>query len=142
MPSGKCRCSAYRPLSLDRGGGGLPRCPYSPGCRQGAYQATYLLSLSPLSLPGRAKQCIGIGPALFAAIERLTQSDRLLLVLDELPYWVARDESVPSILQNWWDERGHTLNLMLVLCGSAVQMMERLLSGPAPLAGCTTARWE
>ena len=79
-------------------------------------------------------------PALFATLARLAGTERLLLVLDELPYWVARDESLPSVLQNWWDERGRMLNLMLALCGSAVQMMERLLTGPAPLAGCTTGR--
>ena len=78
--------------------------------------------------------------AVFAAIERLAGDGRILLILDEIPYWVARDESVPSILQNWWDARGRYLDLMLVLCGSAVQMMERLLTGAAPLAGCITGR--
>jgi AAA+ ATPase superfamily predicted ATPase len=78
--------------------------------------------------------------SIFALIERLASSERLLLVLDEIPYWVARDESLPSVLQNWWDERGRYLNLMLILCGSAVQMMERLMSGEAPLAGCITGR--
>lgn len=79
-------------------------------------------------------------PAVLAVIERLATRDRLLLVLDELPFWAARDESMPSVLQNWWDERGRRLNLMLLLCGSAVQMMERLMSGEAPLAGCITGR--
>jgi AAA+ ATPase superfamily predicted ATPase len=79
-------------------------------------------------------------PALFAVIEQLTRQGRLLLVLDEIPYWAARDESLPSTLQNWWDERGRNLDLLLVLCGSAVQMMESLLSGAAPLAGCITGR--
>jgi AAA+ ATPase superfamily predicted ATPase len=78
--------------------------------------------------------------AIFALIEQLAQRERLLLVLDEIPYWAARDASLPSVLQNWWDARGHRLNLMLVLCGSAVQMMEGLLTGAAPLAGCITGR--
>ncbi len=78
--------------------------------------------------------------AVFALIEQLAHHERLLLVLDEIPYWAARDASLPSMLQNWWDARGHTLNLMLVLCGSAVQMMEGLLTGAAPLAGCITGR--
>jgi uncharacterized protein len=82
----------------------------------------------------------GTWPAVFALIERLSRDERLLLVLDELPYWATRDESLPSVVQNWWDERGRHLNLMLVLCGSAVQMMERLLTGDAPLAGCVTGR--
>lgn len=40
-------------------------------------------------------------PGVFALIERLCAGERLLLVLDEIPYWVARDESLPSILQSW-----------------------------------------
>lgn len=79
-------------------------------------------------------------PAVFATIERLATTERLLLILDEIPYWVARDESVPSILQNWWDSRGRALNVMIILCGSAVQMMEKLLTGEAPLAGCLAGR--
>ncbi len=78
--------------------------------------------------------------AIFALIERYSQQGRFLLVLDELPYWVAKHDQVPSVLQNWWDQRGRHLNLMLIICGSAVQMMERLLSGEAPLAGCPTGR--
>lgn len=78
--------------------------------------------------------------AVFALLERLAGTGRLLLVLDELPYWVARDPGLPSILQNWWDARGRRLDLMLILCGSAVQVMERLLTGEAPLAGCLTSR--
>ena len=78
--------------------------------------------------------------AVFALVERLAHEERLLLVLDEIPYWASRDESLPSVLQNWWDARGRHLNLMLVLCGSAVQMMERLLTGEAPLAGCISGR--
>src|SRR5947209_12389183 len=34
--------------------------------------------------------------AVFALVERLADAGRLLLVLDEIPYWVARDESLPS----------------------------------------------
>jgi uncharacterized protein len=79
-------------------------------------------------------------PAVFALIERLAQRRRLLLILDEIPHWVARDESLPSLLQNWWDARGGRLDIMVVICGSAVQMMERLLTGEAPLAGCVTRR--
>ncbi|HEY8283439.1 MAG TPA: ATP-binding protein [Chloroflexota bacterium] len=79
-------------------------------------------------------------PAVFALIEAVTRDGRLLLVLDELPYWVARDESLPAELQNWWDARGRYLDVLLVLCGSAVQMMERILTGDAPLAGCLTGR--
>jgi uncharacterized protein len=76
----------------------------------------------------------------FALIARLASAARLLLILDELPYWVARDPSLPSTLQNWWDADGRHLDVLLLLCGSAVQMMERLFSGEAPLAGAVTGR--
>lgn len=79
-------------------------------------------------------------PGVWALVERLCARERLLLVIDEVPYWASRDPALPSVLQNWWDARGRNLDLMLVLCGSAVQMMEHLLSGEAPLAGCVTGR--
>jgi pimeloyl-ACP methyl ester carboxylesterase len=75
-----------------------------------------------------------------ALLARIARDARLLLILDEVPYWVARDPSVPSTLQNWWDAEGRHLNLMVLLCGSAVQMMEQLFSGEAPRAGCVTGR--
>ena len=81
----------------------------------------------------------GSWAAVFALVEQLARRDRPLLVLDEIPYSAARDASLPSALQNWWDGRGRTLDLMLVLCGSAVQMMEGLLTGAAPLAGVSPA---
>jgi hypothetical protein len=102
--------------------------------------------------PGLIAQPPASWAAVLALIEQLAQRtctapnavrckcERTLLVLDKIPYWAARDASLPSALQNWWDARGHTLNLMLVLCGSAVQMMEGLLTGAAPLAGCITGR--
>ncbi|MGI5836772.1 MAG: ATP-binding protein [Chloroflexota bacterium] len=79
-------------------------------------------------------------PAVFALIERLATGGRFLLILDETPYWVAKDESVTSRLQNWWDEKGRKLDLMMVICGSAISMMEQMLTGAAPLAGCVGAR--
>ena len=79
-------------------------------------------------------------PAVFALIERLAASQRLLLAVTRSHTRAARDESLPSVLQNWWDDAGATWILVLLLCGSAVQMMERLFSGEAPLAGCVTGR--
>ncbi|MBI3977315.1 MAG: ATP-binding protein [Chloroflexi bacterium] len=79
-------------------------------------------------------------PTVFGLVERLAQRQRLLLILDEIPYWVVKDERVPSIVQNWWDAQGRKLDVMVVICGSAVQMMENILTGQSPLAGCVTGR--
>lgn len=64
---------------------------------------------------------------------------RRLLIIDEFPYLVASDHSLPSVLQNLWD---HTLrhgNVMIVLCGSAMSFIEKeVLSEKAPLYGRAT----
>lgn len=114
------------------------RCALQPTAEQLPALGAELIS--PMDDPILRVQPPATWPAVFATIERLAAVGRLLLVLDEIPYWVARDESLPSVLQNWWDARGRRLDLMLILCGSATQMMEQLLTGPAPLAGCTTGR--
>ena len=36
--------------------------------------------------------------AVLALIEQLARQERLRLVLDEIPYWAARDASLPSAL--------------------------------------------
>ena len=38
-------------------------------------------------------------PAIFALVESLTRVGRTLLVLDEIPYWVARDETLNEPLR-------------------------------------------
>ncbi len=62
-------------------------------------------------------------------------AQRLLVVLDEFPYLVATEPALPSIVQRFWDHRGRTSELMLVLCGSAQAVMVDLQSQSAPLFG-------
>ncbi|MBP2705989.1 ATP-binding protein [Microbispora sp. RL4-1S] len=61
------------------------------------------------------------------------------LVLDEFPYLVKADPSIPSILQREIDtrvaHRGTGSRVRLVLAGSAMSVMGRLLAGQAPLRG-------
>jgi AAA+ ATPase superfamily predicted ATPase len=60
---------------------------------------------------------------------------RHIVILDEFPYAVASEPGLPSALQNGWDHHLKFSNLCLVLCGSHVGMMERLLGADAPLYG-------
>lgn len=56
------------------------------------------------------------------------------LCLDEFPYLVKADETLPSVLQKILDEK--TLNFHLILCGSSQQMMfDSILNENAPLYG-------
>ena len=58
-----------------------------------------------------------------------------LLCLDEFPYLVAADPSLPSVVQRWLDHRKHK-SALLVLSGSSTRMMnETFLNRGAPLFG-------
>ena len=57
------------------------------------------------------------------------------LCLDEFPYLVASDPSLPSILQRWLDHH-RPANFLLILAGSSTRMMNNLfLNRSAPLYG-------
>ena len=60
---------------------------------------------------------------------------RHIVILDEFPYAVQSESGLPSALQNAWDHYLKFSNVCMVLCGSHVGMMERLLGADAPLYG-------
>jgi AAA+ ATPase superfamily predicted ATPase len=72
------------------------------------------------------------------ALERLfaVVTDGLIIV-DEFPYLSKASPSLPSLLQRALGPRGYGRrgNARLLLCGSALSVMGRLLSGNAPLRG-------
>ncbi len=68
---------------------------------------------------------------------------RPLIVIDEFPYLVEKDDSVPSVLQRIIDQALSTTGTMLVLCGSSEGMMERTVLGArSPLYGRRTGHWK
>lgn len=77
----------------------------------------------------------------FQQAARLAEGQRLALLLDEFTYLLAAEAGLAGILQNQWDHLLQQRNLLLVLSGSHIGMMERhLLSYQAPLYGRATAR--
>jgi AAA+ ATPase superfamily predicted ATPase len=60
-----------------------------------------------------------------------------LIIIDEFPYLSKASPSLPSLLQRALGPRGYGRrgNARLLLCGSALSVMGRLLSGNAPLRG-------
>jgi uncharacterized protein len=67
---------------------------------------------------------------------------RPIVVLDEFTYLISGNKAIPSILQKVWDERLSDSNLMLVLCGSYIGIMERdVLGYQAPLYGRRTGSY-
>lgn len=76
----------------------------------------------------------------FRSILDLPYGDRKkLLVIDEFPYMCKDNHSIPSILQNLWDEILKDSNVMIILCGSAMSFIEKeLLAQKNPLYGRAT----
>ena len=74
------------------------------------------------------------------SITELPYSDsKKLLIIDEFPYMCKGNTSIPSILQNLWDEYFKDENVMIVLCGSAMSFIEKeLLAEKNPLYGRAT----
>ena len=54
-------------------------------------------------------------------------NNKKLIVIDEFPYMCKGNESIPSILQNLWDEIFKDENVMIILCGSAMSFIEKEL---------------
>lgn len=68
-------------------------------------------------------------------LEHLLERDAVV-VLDEFPYLVDADESLPSIIQYLWDAETTDSAATLILTGSAIGMMHtHVLDGGAPLYG-------
>jgi len=78
--------------------------------------------------------------AAYQALADLPMRSRPIVVLDEFTYLISGNKAIPSILQKVWDEKLKNTNIMLVLCGSYIGMMEtEVLGYQAPLYGRRTA---
>ncbi|TYT61720.1 ATP-binding protein [Natrialba swarupiae] len=73
-----------------------------------------------------------------ALLEALGDQDAVV-VIDEFPFLIDQDESLPSRLQRVWDMELQETGMTLVLVGSSISVMEeKVLSGSAPLYGRRT----
>ena len=75
--------------------------------------------------------------SVFDIITNKARDDKkIILVIDELPYWAEKDESLLSILQKYIDTYWSDKNMMVILCGSALSFMEKkVLSEKSPVFG-------
>lgn len=79
---------------------------------------------------------------LLNTLAKQAQSERLVVVLDEFPYLATSYPPLGSILQRIWDQTLKNSQVMLILNGSYIGMMEEtVLSYQAPLYGRRTAQY-
>ncbi|NGM70456.1 ATP-binding protein [Natronolimnobius sp. AArcel1] len=72
--------------------------------------------------------------------EKLETESRVV-VIDEFPYLVDENDSLPSYIQSFVDEQLQNTDSMLVLCGSSVSTMEsEVLGHESPLYGRRTGQ--
>lgn len=85
-------------------------------------------------MPGMEDISFHTTEAVFDFIDKNIGSDKLVLVIDELPYWADKDEALLSIIQKYIDTTWKDKNLKIILCGSALSFMEKkVLSEKSPL---------
>ena len=67
---------------------------------------------------------------------------RLIVVIDEFPYMVEKNNAIPSLFQLGWDEYLKDSKIFLILLGSSISMMESLLGYKSPIYGRRTGQIE
>ncbi|MDO5155539.1 MAG: ATP-binding protein [Eubacteriales bacterium] len=89
-----------------------------------------------LFMPGLENISFQTTDAVFDFIDKNIGNEKLILVIDELPYWAEKDDALLSVLQKYMDTVWTDKNLKVILCGSALSFMEnKVLSEKSPLFG-------
>ncbi|MEQ9715948.1 MAG: ATP-binding protein [Candidatus Asgardarchaeum sp.] len=69
-------------------------------------------------------------------------TEKVVICIDEFPILIQRDKGIVSIFQKIWDEHLRKENIMLILLGSSISMMETdVLGYKSPLYGRRTGQW-
>lgn len=79
--------------------------------------------------------------AAFEYLGEKLHAEPCAVVIDEFPYLVAENDSLPSYLQSFVDEHLQHTSAMLILCGSSISTMESdVLGHESPLHGRRTGQ--
>lgn len=77
----------------------------------------------------------------FMFLAKESEHKQIILVIDEFPYLVQSNNTLPSLLQNLIDHHLKKTKLFIVICGSSMSFMEKeVLSYKSPLFGRRTAQ--
>ena len=79
----------------------------------------------------------------FSHLLKKIGGERLIICIDEFSYLIEKDDSIPSVFQLIIDEILNKSNIMLILLGSSVSLMESgVLSSKSPLYGRRTGQFK
>lgn len=71
------------------------------------------------------------------------RTKKIIIIIDEFPYLIELNKAILSIFQRIWDENLKDKQIMLILCGSSIGMMEtEVLGYRSPLYGRRTGQWK
>ena len=76
----------------------------------------------------------------FEYLTKVSSKKRITIALDEIPYLIKEDKSLPSILQDFWDNKLSKTKIFLIVCGSSIRMMEAIQEYGSPLFGRRTGQ--
>lgn len=75
-------------------------------------------------------------------LEKIDSSKKFVIAIDEFTYWIEKDKTILSTFQVIWDQLLSKKNVMLILSGSIVSLMEtEVLAYKSPLYGRRTGQW-
>ncbi|MFV9630615.1 MAG: AAA family ATPase [Methanosarcinales archaeon] len=76
-------------------------------------------------------------------VEFYDGTGKIIFIFDEFPYLIELNRGITSVFQYIWDEILIKQNVMLILTGSSVGMMENEVLGyRSPLYGRRTGQWK
>src|SRR3989338_4309960 len=89
------------------------------------------------------KAGFGSWPDLFLEVSKKKWGKRLIIAIDEFPYLIKSDKATPSVFQKIWDSHLSKKNVLFILLGSSISMMEKkVLAKNSPLYGRRTGQWK
>ncbi|MDO5562669.1 MAG: ATP-binding protein [Synergistaceae bacterium] len=84
---------------------------------------------------------VGEWEPIFETIASTSSDERVVIVIDEFQYLGSANPAFPSIMQKVWDTMLRDKNIMLIICGSLISMMEaQALNYSSPLYGRRTSQ--
>ncbi|MBI4919677.1 ATP-binding protein [archaeon] len=76
-------------------------------------------------------------------LELFDSKEKVILAIDEFSFLISLNRGVVSAFQKIWDEQLKKRNIMLILAGSSISMMEtEVLGYKSPLYGRRTGQWK